>query len=76
MHDTVLVDLLVAGYLDGETWAQASKPADGSAMTQMYDALGFDVVRAVNDYGDSPRNKKDVDATVDFLMLDGGWDEI
>ncbi len=76
MHDTVLVDLLVAGYLDGETWASLSKPADGSAMTQMYDALGFDVVRAVNDYGDSPRNKKDVDATVDFLMLDGGWDEI
>ena len=42
----------------------------------MYDALGFDIVRGVNDYGDAPRNKKDVDSAVDFLMLDGGWDEI
>ena len=66
MHDTELVDLLVAGYLEGETWATLSKPADGSAMVKMYDALGFDVVKAVNDYGDSPRNKKDVDAAVDF----------
>ena len=42
----------------------------------MYDAIGFDSVMAVNDFGDAPSNKKDVDSAIDLLMLDGGWDQI
>ena len=76
IHDTPAIDLLVAGFNNGQTWAELSKPANGSGWAKMYDALGFDIVRGVNDYGDAPRNKKDVDSAVDFLMLDGGWDEI
>ena len=76
IHDTPAIDLLVAGFNNGQAWAELSKPANGTGWAKMYDALGFDIVRAVNDYGDSPRNKKDVDSAVDFLMLDGGWDEI
>ena len=47
-------------------------------MTMMYDARGYDTVNAVNDQKDSPKNKKDVNAAVDFLMLDNDnyWEDI
>ena len=73
IHDTNLVDHLIAGFQNGKSWVQLSDAAIGKIY---YDATGFGVVRAVNDYGDSPRNTKKVDAAVDFLLLDGGWDEI
>ena len=77
MHDTPEVDLLEASYLDGKTFASLSKPVNANDMALMYDALGFDSVNAVNDYEDSPKNQKDVDDAVDFLMLDDAhWDDI
>ena len=40
-------------------------------------ALGFEDVRAVNDYDDAPKNQKDVDSAVDFLMLDEShWEDV
>jgi hypothetical protein len=75
MHDTSGVDHLVAGFQNGQSWVSLSRPA-GVALLQMYDAIGFDSVRAVNDFGDTPANKKDVDSVIDLLMLDGDWDQI
>ena len=77
LHDTEGVDLLVAEYVDGESFASLSRPVSATEMALMYDVTGFDTVNAVNDYGDSPKNEKDVDSAVDFLMLDEAyWDDI
>ena len=80
MNDSAEVDLLTAAYVEGKTWASLEKPANGTAMALMYDATGFDLVRAVNEhyhYG-GPKNQKDVDTAVDFLMLDDDalWEDI
>ena len=77
MHDTADVDMLYASFVGGESWASLWTPADSPTADEMYDALGFDQVSAVNDYGTNPKNKKDVDSAVDFLMLDEAhWDDI
>ena len=77
MHDTADVDILYASYQGENSWASLWKPVGDSLTDEMYDALGFDQVNAVNDYGTSPKNKKDVDSAVDFLMLDGDhWEDI
>jgi hypothetical protein len=76
LHDTPEVDLLSASYVEGKTWASLSNPG-ATQMELMYDALGFAQVNAVNDYTDAPKNQKDVDSAVDFLMLDEAhWDDI
>ena len=78
IHDTSLVDLLVANYTASDkTFASLSKPVNATDMALMYDVLGFETVKAVNDYGVSPKNQKDVDEAVDFLLLtDSDWEDI
>ncbi|MHB8897799.1 MAG: hypothetical protein ACYC6Y_03525, partial [Thermoguttaceae bacterium] len=77
MHDTPEVDLLTAAYVNGNSFATLSRPVSATEMALMYDATQFDQVTAVNDYGTTPKNRKDVGTAVDFLMLDDSqWDEI
>ena len=77
MHDTPDVELLMAGFVQGENFASLSTPVNANDMALMYDAIGFGVVRAENDYGETPKNQKDVDDAVDFLLLsESHWDDI
>jgi hypothetical protein len=77
LHDTPDVDLLTAAYVEGKSFASLSRPLSATEMALMYDVRGFGDVNAVNDYGTSPKNRKNVDAAVDFLMLDEAhWDDI
>jgi hypothetical protein len=77
IHDTADVDLLTAAYVNGKSWASLQRPLNATDMALMYDATGFDTVNAQNDYQTNPKNQKDVDSAVDFLMLDEAyWDEI
>ena len=77
LHDTMGVDLLQAGFVNDDSWASLSRPVDDTSYDEMYEVLGFDQVSAINDYGDSPKNKKDVDAAIEFLMLDEDhWDDV
>ncbi len=64
-------DHLQAEYLAGrESWAALSE--NNGALALLYEAFAFDLVRAHRTTGNDTIEKS---PEVDFLMLDGGWQE-
>jgi uncharacterized linocin/CFP29 family protein len=66
LHDTSGNDVV----LTAEDWGSLSADQPGGRRL-LYDALGFDVVKAYHSKGNDKAPDPDV---VDFLMLDGDWD--
>ncbi len=70
-HPTAAGDILHAREVDGKAWAQLA--VDGVTEDLLYEALGFDLVRAYDSDGNDT-----VDRTEEFnwLLLDGDWTDL
>ena len=68
LHDTHGDDVLEVG----EDWGSLSSMASGEDLELLYAAYGFDIVKGYHTEGND--RAPDPEA-VDFLLLDGGWEE-
>jgi hypothetical protein len=71
LHDTVADDILHARMVDGKTWARLA--VNGTTEDQLYEALGFEFVRA---YATDGNDKVDRTEEFDWLLLDGDWTDL
>ena len=67
-HDTAGDDILHAREIDGETWAQLA--VNGTTEDMLYEALGFEFVRAYHTDGNDTVDRTEA---FDWLYLDGDW---
>ncbi len=70
-HPTAADDILHAREVDGKAWAQLA--VDGATEDLLYEALGFDLVRA---YESDGNDKVDRTEEFDWLLLDGDWTDL